>query len=155
MISLIIFLSIKTKQSRACACPIFLYMQHKVMECAVPMSTTVTLQVAGSWMGQQVEDNWQIMTSVYIVSIQIQEHCHNVVTTVAVSDDEWSGSGKSWWVSECCPPNLGLGPGRGEEERASCRGNQAAAGAAGGVTSVTLHNTAAVGELGHSDHISN
>ena len=61
-------------------------MQHKVMECAVPMSTTVTLQVAGSWMGQQVEDNWQIMTSVYIVSIQIQEHCHNVVTTV--SDDE-------------------------------------------------------------------
>ena len=42
----------------------------------------------------------------------------------------------------------GLGPGRGEEERASCRGNQAAGGAAAGMTSVTLHITAAVRATG-------
>ena len=56
------------------------------MECAVPVSTTVVDH--GSWVmdgsaaGQQVEGNWQIMTSVYIVFIQTQDHCHNVVTTV-------------------------------------------------------------------------
>ena len=61
------------------------------------------------------------------------------------------GPGKSCLLSECCPhiwPGAGAGRG-GEEERASCRGNQAAGGAAAGiVTSVTLHITAAVRATG-------
>lgn len=39
----------------------------------------------------------------------------------------------------------GLGPGRGEEERASCRGNQAAGGAAAGMTSDTAYHRCSAG----------
>ena len=105
----------------------------------------------GSAAGQQVEDNWKIMTSVYIVFIQIQEHCHNVVTTVSDVRRNDLGAGKSCLLSECCPhiwPGAGAGRRVGEEERASCRGNQAAGGAAAGMTSVTLHITAAVRATG-------
>ena len=48
-------------------------------------------------------------------------------------------------------PGAGAGRG-GEEERASCRGNQAAGGAAAGMTSVTLHITAAVRATGPLRH---
>ena len=81
MISLIIFLSIKTEQSMARACPIHVAQGDGVLGPDVHhrQGSWVT---DGSAAGQQVEDNWQIMTSVYIVSIQTQQHCHNVVTTV-------------------------------------------------------------------------
>ena len=55
-------------------------------------------------------------------------------------------AGKSCLLSECCPHIWpGAGAGRGGEGT-SCRGNQAASGAlCAGVTSVTLHITAAAG----------
>ena len=71
----------------------------------------------------------KLLPSVYIVFIQIQEHCHNVVTTVSDVRRNDLGAGKSCLLSECCPHIWpGAGAGRGEEERASCRGNQAAGG---------------------------
>ena len=56
------------------------------------------------------------------------------------------GLGKSCLLSECCPHIWpGAGAGRGGEERASCRGNQAAAGAAAGVTSDTAYHRCSAG----------
>ena len=81
MISLIIFLSIKTELSRARACPIHVAQGDGVRGPDVHHRQGSWV-MDGSAAGQQVEDNWKIMTSVYIVFIQIQEHCHNVVTTV-------------------------------------------------------------------------
>ena len=84
MISLIIFLSIITGQSRARACPIHVAQGDGVLGPDVHHRQGSWV-MDGSAAGQQVEDNWQIMTSVHIVFIQIQQR-HNVVTTV--SDEE-------------------------------------------------------------------